>query len=52
MVVNHFYPDALINEGTQKAKELEMAKEKYQKLTEPPQWMLPDPDLKGVTDVD
>ena len=52
MVVNHFYHDALIDEAVQQAKELELAKEKYQKLTEPPQWVLPDPDLKGVTDVD
>ena len=52
MVVNHFYHDALIDEAVQQAKELELAKEKYQKLTEPPQWVFPDPDLKGVTDVD
>lgn len=52
MVVNDYYHDALIDEGTQWAKEVEMAQEKYKKLTEPPQWVLPDPDLKGVTDVD
>ena len=52
MVVNDYYHDALTNEGTQWAKEVEMAQEKYKKLTEPPQWVLPDPDLKGVTDVD
>ena len=52
MVVNHFYHDVLIEEAVQQAKELELAKEKYQKLTEPPQWVLPDPDLKGVTDAD
>ena len=52
MVVNDYYHGALTNEGTQWAKEVEMAQEKYKKLTEPPQWVLPDPDLKGVTDVD
>ena len=52
MVVNDYYHDALTDEGTQWAKETEMAQEKYKKLTEPPQWVLPDPDLKGVTDVD
>ena len=52
MVVNDFYHDALIDEAVKQAKELELAKEKYQKLTEKPQWMFPDPDLKGVTDVD
>ena len=52
MVVNDFYHDPLIDQSVQQAKELELAKEKYQKLTEKPQWVLPDPDLKGVTDVD
>ncbi|OTP81818.1 T6SS effector phospholipase Tle3 domain-containing protein [Gilliamella apicola] len=52
MVVNDYYHDALIDEGTQWAKETEMAQKKYKKLTEPPQWVLPDPDLKGVTNVD
>ncbi len=52
MVVNDFYHDALIDEAVKQAKELELAKEKYQKLTEKPQWVFPDPDLKGVTDVD
>ena len=52
MVVNDFYHDALIDEAVKQAKELELAKEKYQKLTEKPQWVFPDPDLKGVTDAD
>ena len=42
----------LLDEAVQQAKELELAKEKYQKLTEKPQWVFPDPDLKGVTDAD
>ena len=52
MVVNDFYHDPLIDQSVQQAKEIELAKEKYKKLTEKPQWVFPDPDLKGVTDVD
>ncbi|OCG14268.1 hypothetical protein [Gilliamella apicola] len=52
MVVNAYYHDVLTDEGSQYAKELEMTQEKYKKLTEPAQWRFPDPDLKGVTNVD
>ena len=50
LVVNSFYH----NKPNKKDRyiEEELKKPKYQKLTEPPQWVLPDPDLKGVTDVD
>ena len=51
MVVNDYYHDVLSNEGSQCAEELEMAQEKYKKLTEPAQWVFPNPDLKGVTNV-
>ena len=50
LVVNHFY-HSMPNRILKPIKE-ELEKPKYQKLTEPPQWVLPDPDLKGVTDVD
>ena len=54
MVVNDFYHSIpfidkkILKQGTEE----ELKKPKYQKLTEPPQWVFPDPDLKGVTDVD
>ena len=50
LVVNHFY-HSMPNRILKPIKE-ELEKPKYQKLTEPPQWVFPDPDLKGVTDVD
>ena len=50
LVVNHFY-HSMPNRILKPIKE-ELKKPKYQKLTEPPQWVFPDPDLKGVTDVD
>ena len=54
MVVNDFYHSnpfidkKILKKGTDE----ELKKPKYQKLTEPPQWVFPDPDLKGVSDVD
>ena len=50
LVVNNFYHSKPNKKDKHIEEELE--KPKYQKLTKPPQWMLPDPDLKGVTDVD
>ena len=50
LVVNHFY-HSMPNRILKPIKE-ELEKPKYQKLTEPPQWVFPDPDLKGVSDVD
>ena len=50
LVVNHFY-HSMPNRILKPIKE-ELKKPKYQKLTEPPQWVFPDPDLKGVSDVD
>ena len=49
LVVNNFYHSKPNKQDKQIEEELK--KPKYQKLTKPPQWMLPDPDLKGVTDV-
>ena len=50
LVVNHFY-HSMPNRILKPIKE-ELKKPKYQKLTEPPQWVFPDPDLKGVSNVD
>ena len=50
LVVNHFY-HSMPNRILKPIKE-ELEKPKYQKLTEPPQWVLPDPDLEGVSNVD
>ena len=50
LVVNHFY-HSMPYRILKPIKE-ELEKPKYQKLTEPPQWVFPDPDLKGVSDVD
>ena len=50
LVVNNFYHSKPNKKDKQIEEELK--KPKYQNLTEPPQWVFPDPDLKGVTDVD
>ena len=49
LVVNDFYHFQLY---IMPPIEDELKKQKYKHLTKPPQWMFPDPDLKGVTDVD
>lgn len=45
-VVNDFYHSSLLIKAIIHARTVEMSKSKYNKLSEKPQWPMPEPDLK------